>query len=119
MPDELNNILSNDGKEIGPDKLLGYLNNELSAGDAHEVEKHMADDPFVNDAVEGLEAFGNKNELQTYVQQLNRDLQQQLDKKKKRREKRRLKEQPWIYFAIILVLLLIIIAYLVIKKTRG
>ena len=75
----------------------------------------MADDAFINDAVEGLDTFNNKKDLSLYVEQLNRSLKQQLDKKKKRREKLNLKEQPWIYFAIILLLLLIIISYILVK----
>ena len=54
MSDELKNILSNLNKDIEQNKLLDYLNKKLSAADAHELEKQMADDEFMNDAVEGL-----------------------------------------------------------------
>ncbi|MBK7434683.1 MAG: hypothetical protein IPI66_12840 [Chitinophagaceae bacterium] len=116
MSKELKDILSNLNKEIEQDKLLDYLNKKLSAGEAHELEKQMADDEFMNDAVEGLGEVKNKKDLSAYVDQLNRDLQKQLDKKKKRREKRRIKEQPWVYFTIVLLLLLIVISYILIKK---
>ena len=91
MSDDLKDILSNLNKEIEQDKLLDYLNKKLPASEAHEVEKQMADDDFMNDAVEGLEKFNNKKDLGLYVQQLNHDLQKQLNKKNKRREKRKLK----------------------------
>ena len=94
MNDDLKNILSNLNIEIEQDKLLDYLNKNLPASEAHEVEKQMADDDFMNDAVEGLEKFNNKKDLGLYVQQLNHNLQKQLIKKNKRREKRKLKEQP-------------------------
>lgn len=116
MSEGLKDILSNLNNEIEQEKLLEYLNKELPAGEAHEVEKLMADDAFVNDAMEGLESFPNKKDLSAYVQQLNRDLQKQLEKKKKRREKRRLKDQPWIYVTIIVVLMIIVICYLLMKK---
>ena len=116
MNDELKNILSNLNNEIEQDKLLDYLNKNLPASEAHEVEKQMADDDFMNDAVEGLEKFNNKKDLGLYVQQLNHDLQKQLSKKNKRREKRKLKEQPWVYFAIILLLVMAVICFIVIKK---
>jgi hypothetical protein len=119
MSDELKNILSNLNKEIEQEKLLDYLNKKLSAPDAHEVEKQMADDEFINDAVEGLESFKNRKNLSLYVEQLNQGLKQQLEKKKKRKEKRRLKEQPWTYFTIILLLILVVICYVLVKRYLG
>ena len=115
MSDNLKDILSNLNNEIEQEKLLDYLNKKLSATEAHELEKQMADDPFINDAVEGLDEFRNKKDLSLYVEQLNRNLKQQLDKKKMRRQKQKLKDQPWVYFAIILLLLLIIISYVLVK----
>ena len=116
MSDELKDILSNLNKDIEQEKLLDYLNKKLSASEVHEVEKQMADDEFMNDAVEGLDDFKNKKELSLYVEQLNLDLKKQLDKKKRKKEKRRLKEQPWIYFTIVLLLVLIVICNILIRK---
>ncbi len=116
MSDELKDILSNLNKDIEQEKLLDYLNKKLSASEAHELEKQMADDEFVNDAVEGLEQFKNKQDLALYVQQLNNDLKKQLGKKKQRKEKRKLKEQPWLYFSIVLLLVLIVICFVLVKK---
>ncbi|HMU10158.1 MAG TPA: hypothetical protein PKC54_09140 [Ferruginibacter sp.] len=116
MSDELKDILSNLNKDIEQEKLLDYLNKKLSASEAHELEKLMADDEFVNDAVEGLEEFKNKKDLSLYVQQLNNDLKKHLDKKKQRKEKRKLKEQPWLYFSIVLLLVLIVICFVLVRK---
>lgn len=116
MSDNLKDILSNLNKEIEQDKLLDYLNKQLPNTEAHEVEKQMADDPFVNDAVEGLSSFNNKKDLSAYVNQLNHDLQRQIQKKKTRKEKRKLKDEPWVYFSIILLLLLCILGYVLVKK---
>lgn len=116
MSDDLKDILSNLNKDIEQDKLLDYLNKKLPAAEAHEVEKQMADDEFMNDAVEGLENFKDKKDMLLLVQQLNEDLKKQTQKKKQKKEKRKLKEQPWLYFTIILILLLAIIGYVIIKK---
>jgi hypothetical protein len=116
MSDDLKDILSNLNKDIEQDKLLDYLNKKLSAAEAHEVEKQMADDEFMNDAVEGLENFKNKESLSLLVEQLNKDLKKQTEKKKLKKEKRKLKDQPWLYITIVTLLLLVIIGYLVIKK---
>jgi anti-sigma factor RsiW len=119
MSKDLKDILGNLNKDIEQEKLLDYLNKNLSADEAHEVEKQMADDEFMNDAMEGLENFKNKKDLSLLVQQLNADLKKQTAKKKARKEKRRLKDQPWLYITIITLFLLIIIGYLVIKKYLG
>ena len=116
MSDDLKDILSNLNKDIEQEKLLDYLNKKLPAAEAHEVEKQMADDEFMNDAVEGLEHFKNKESLSLLVEQLNRDLKKQTGKKKQQKEKRKLKDQPWIYIAVITLLLLIIISFVLIKK---
>lgn len=116
MSKDLKDILSNLNKDIEQDKLLSYLNKNLSAAEAHELEKQMADDEFMNDAVEGLESFKNKSDVSLLVQQLNAELKKQTAKKKARKEKRKLKDQPWLYIAIVTLLLLIIVSYIVIKK---
>jgi cytochrome c-type biogenesis protein CcmH/NrfG len=116
MSDELKDILGNSNKDIDNQKLMDYLSKQLSKQDSHEVEKLMADDDFMNDAVEGLQQFGDARKMTTSVEDLNRELQKQIAKKKKRKEKRRLKEQPWVYFTIILLLLLAIVSYVLVKK---
>lgn len=116
MSDNLKDILSNLNKDIEQDKLLDYLNKNLSAAEAHEVEKQMADDEFMNDAMEGLENFKNKKEVSLMVQQLNSELKKQTEKKKAKKEKRKLKDQPWLYISLVTLLMLVIVAYIVIRK---
>jgi uncharacterized membrane protein YidH (DUF202 family) len=62
-----------------------------------------------------LEAFGNKEELQRYVNQLNKDLKLYLQSKRERREKKRIRENPWTYLAILLILAFLILAYVVLQ----
>ncbi len=116
MSDDLKNILNNSNKDIDNQKLMDYLSKQLSKQDSHDLEKMMADDEFMNDAVEGLEQFSNVKKLPLSVEQLNRDLQKQLAKKKSRKEKRKIKDQPWVYFTIILLLVLTIICFVIVKR---
>jgi hypothetical protein len=116
MSNELFNILSHSNKDIDNQKLMDYISGKLSDQEKHEVEKLMADNDLLNDAIEGLSNMKDKNKLQAYVDQLNRSLHNQLEEKKARREKKRLQEYPWIYFAIVLILLLCIIAFLIIRQ---
>jgi anti-sigma factor RsiW len=117
MSNDLLDILSNSNDKINNQKLIDYLNDELSAKEKHEVEKWMSDNDMVNDAVEGLQHVKNKKNLQAYVEQLNKNLQNQLEQKKQQQQKRKLREYPWIYFAIVLILLLCIVAYVIIRKS--
>jgi hypothetical protein len=116
MKNELKDILSNSSKDIDNQQLMDYLSNQLSKTESHEIEKNMADDAFMNDAVEGLQEIENKKNMQAYVEQLNNDLQKQIAKNKNRKEKRRLKDQPFTYVTIIIILILVIVSFLVLKR---
>jgi hypothetical protein len=116
MTDDLKNILSNSNKDIDNQQLMDYLRKQLSKADNHEVEKNMADDEFMNDAVEGLQNFDTKKDVQAYIIELHNELQKQLLKKKKRKDKHRIKDQPWVYLAILIILILLILCFVVVKK---
>jgi len=116
MKDDLLKILSNNNKDIDQQRLMDYLQGKLSPEESHEVEKMMAENDLVGDAMEGLQDIPNKRDIQTYVEQLNRGLQKSLTKKRQRRKKRRLKEGPWGYVAIIVIVMLCIAAYYVVRK---
>lgn len=116
MNKDLLNILSNSNKEIDNQQLMDYLSGRLSGPQEHEVEMSMADSDFMNDAVEGLQAVTRQNEIQTYVEQINKDLHKKIQKKKGRREKRRLKEEPWGYVAILVIILLCIAGVFLVRK---
>jgi hypothetical protein len=115
MNKDLMNILTHSSKDIDNQKLMDYISGKLSGKERHEIEKLMVDSEFLNDAVEGLGNIQDKQKLLEYIEQLNKDLQNHLQKKKMRREKGRMKEYPWIYFTIALILILCIIAYFVIR----
>ena len=108
-------ILSNSNKDIDNQKLMDYLSGKLTGEALHEVERSMADNEFLNDAVEGLQQIGNKKDMQTYVDQLNASMQKTLEKKKSRRLKRRLKEEPWGLLAVIIILVLCVLGFIVIR----
>ena len=116
MSNDLKDILSNSNKDIDNQQLMDYLSNQLSKADSHAIEKGMADDEFMNDAVEGLQKMEHPKDVQAYVEQLNKDLHKQIAKNKNRKEKRTLKEQPYTYFTIIIILILVVISFIVLKK---
>ena len=119
MHEDLLNILSDSNKDIDNQKLMDYISGKLSKQEAHELEKEMADNELMNDAVEGLRSIKDQHAIQSYVEQLNKNLHTQLQHKKAKRQKRRLRDQPFVYIAIVLVLALIVITYMVIHKLQA
>ena len=116
MADELLNILSNSNKDIDNQKLMDYLSGKLPENEKHEVEVWMTENEFANEAVEGLQEFKGKKDLQKYVDQLNKELNQYIQQKKNRRERKNLKENPWMYVTIFLILVLAVIGYMIIHQ---
>jgi ATP-dependent Zn protease len=116
MTDDLLNILSNSNKDIDNQKLMDYLSGKLSAEEKHEFEKTLVDSEIFNDAVEGLEEFKSKEQLNLFVEQLNSNLKKQLDKRKNKKEKRAIKGISWLQITIVLIIIIILIAFFVIWK---
>lgn len=111
---DLKDILNEDD-ELRNEDLLKYLQGELPPEDRHKLEKQMADCSFVDDAVEGLQAIGNKASIESYVEDLNRQLHKQVATKKLRKDKRRLRDNPWVVVAVVVVLGLCILGYVVVR----
>lgn len=115
MNPDLLNILSNSNKDIDNQKLMDYLSGKLSEKEKHEVEQLVSDSNFIHDAMEGLEKISGKKDLKSYVDQLNKELHEQLQKKSRRPERRKLVEYPWIWLALILILIFCVAGYLIIR----
>ena len=116
MSGNLKDILSHLSSEVDQETLLLYLQGKLSESQQHEVEKKLMQDEFNEDALEGLQAIKDKEQLQYMVEMLNRDLKKKTARKKKRREKMRYKDQPWLYISLLILILLIVLSYIVIRR---
>lgn len=116
MSANLKDILASLNNEVDQEKLLQYLSGQMPQQEQHELEKQLSEDPFLADAMEGLQSFKNSTEAELMVYQLNASLKKQLAKKEKRRKKRSPGDQTYTYYAIVLLLLLAVIAYLVVRK---
>ena len=114
---DLGNILANDD-QLNEEQLRRYIAGNADADEIHAVEKQMADDDFVNDAVEGLQDFTSNVKLEDYVTQLNKKLHQQLELPKERKKKRDIKNLTWVVVAVIVILLLCIIGAWIIRLQR-
>jgi len=114
MHENLLNILSDSNKDIDNQKLMDYISGKLSEEQKHEVEKWMADNPFLSEAVEGLQRAGREKSTAA-VDQLNKQLKIYLQQRKKKRSARLLPVNFWSYVAVLLILLIVVIVYLFIR----
>ncbi len=116
MNNNLKDILANSNKDFDNQQLMDYLSQQLAAKESHDIEIKMAADDFTNDAIEGLQEIKKKKDLPLYVNQINKDFQEQLNKGKKRKAKRTIKHQGYTYFAVLLIILLLIICINLLRK---
>ena len=116
MQENLKDILSHLTTDIDQETLLLYLQDKLPVEKKHEVEKTLASNEFANDALEGLQQFGDKKQIAHLVESLNRDLKKKIEKKNLRREKLKLKDQSWLYVAIFIFIILIVLSYMIIHR---
>jgi hypothetical protein len=97
------------------DELIQYLQENLSPEEMHEIEMQMADSAFVNDAVEGLQAFQDKENIAKITQQLNKELIKKTSKKKKRKGLKSYQQQDWIQLIAIIIILLCLLSYFMVQ----
>ena len=116
MKEKFKDILSNLSTDIDQETLLLYLQGKLPDDKKHQVEKQLMKDNFDEDAIDGLQEFRDKEQLQFLVESLNRDLRKKTEKKKKRRDRMRIKDQPLLYISILILVILIALAYIVINR---
>ena len=114
--EDLINIWNADD-ELNEDELMNYIKKKSSAGEEHNIEEKMADSPFVNDAVEGLQNFSSTEKVNKYVQQINEDLHKHFHTKKFRRKKT-IPNLSWEIIAVITTILLCLLGYVIIEMMR-
>ncbi len=113
MENNKTNIANQDATD--QEKMLQYLNDQLSHIESHQLESEMESDPFTYEAMEGLQQVDN-NKIPEVIDQLNISLRKEIKAKKRKKRNQIFSNQNWVFFAVILVLILLIISYLVMKK---
>ncbi len=113
MENNKTNIANQDATD--QEKMLQYLNDQLSHIESHQLESEMESDPFTYEAMEGLQQVDN-NKIPEVIDQLNISLRKEIKAKKRKKRNQIFSNQSWVFFAVILILILLIISYLVMKK---
>jgi len=116
---DLRDILHDNEEHLNEDELMSYLQGSLSEDDKHAFEKKIETSAFVNDAIDGLKTIRNKQEINDYVHQLNKNLEKQLALKKQHKEKRSIKYMPWVILTVLVILVICVIAYVVIHFYKN
>ncbi|MFP5042461.1 hypothetical protein [Parasediminibacterium sp. JCM 36343] len=111
----IKDILSNHTAKVSNEQLIDYANHNLPATDAHDIEKNMLDDPFMADAMEGLQAMQSKEQISQSIAALNQQLQKTIAAKTKRKKKRGIPSNQWVLVAIGIVLVLCVLGYFVLR----
>lgn len=114
MEGNLKDILSHLSTEIDQETLLLYLQGKLSPEKQHEVEKHILENEFAAEALEGLKGFRDQEKITILVNQLNQDLR--LKAAGKRKRKKESAAEPWLVIALVMIMVLIVISYLIIHQ---
>ncbi len=65
---------------ISREDILNYLNRKLSEKDRYEFEKSMLEDPFLNDAVEGLQSMEDPEAIGSILDQLDLEVSTRVEK---------------------------------------
>jgi len=116
MSSELFDILSHSNKDIDNQKLMDYLSGKLSEKEKYELERLVAGNNFVQDALEGLESVQDPAKVKAHVNELKHDLQKQLKHATHNRKRSRIQQYPWIYLTIVLILVICVVGYLIIHQ---
>ncbi len=99
--------------------ILRYAAGNMSDAEARELEARSLEDPFLADAMEGIESGPDKARMEQLAYSLNQDLKRRLNSKQKRKRWIGFETPVWWPWITLILLMLIIIAYLFIRKLSG
>lgn len=99
----------------GPEALINYFNDQLSAAEKRKMEEMMTDDPLIGDAVEGLHQLQEINELENINQSLERMIDRKIGKKNKKKVLKAMRYPLWMILLITITLLAILGGYVLIS----
>lgn len=100
-------------------EILRYASGQMSDEEARRLEARSLADPFLADALEGLEQTADTKRLEQLAYSLNRDLKKRLEKKKRINRWIGFAPPAWWPWSLLILLLLITIAYLFIQKLSS
>lgn len=98
---------------LSEQELLDYLNGRLDEEKARWVDAHIKGCEFCQDAVEGLAAMKNKEEIPIIVKQIHNQLRHELQSHQSKEKK--VKMYAWLSALVFIILLILIIAFMAVQ----
>lgn len=95
---------------LSEQQLMDYLNGKLNEEEMHVIEAHVADCEFCSDAMEGLSAVKNKNEIPLILRQIHNQLRHELQSHQSKT--RKVKMYSWLAALVFIILLILLIAFM-------
>lgn len=96
-------------------KFLDSLKGSLSDTGRAQFENQSPEDPFLKDAMEGLQEMENREDLPKVVNHLNQQLRHHLSHHKSSKIKKGIRYGNWIYWSIGVILLMALVGFLVLR----
>ena len=115
MTEEKNDKNQGESPNAVLQKMLEGFRESLSDAERAQFEQGSPEDPFLQDAAEGLHGMENRQDLHKVISSLNQQLHHHLAHNKSNRRKKDLRYGEWIYWSIGLILLLALAAFLVLR----
>lgn len=100
---------------IDEDRLLAYIGGTMPPDEQHLLEEILEEDPFLNDAVEGLSEIHDKEQLHAIAAQINDRLKKQIQHRRKHRRNRPKLTDRWGWIFVLIILVLVLTGWWVIK----
>lgn len=102
---------------IDEEQLLAYIDGTMPPAEQHMLEEILEENPFLNDAVEGLAEIHDKEQLKAIATQINHQLRRQVKSRRQgRRRRHRAKlTDHWGWIFVVIILLLALTAWWVIR----
>ena len=97
---------------VTEEALIAYINNKLSPDEKQQLEKLLQEDPFAQDALEGLQSSTNRASVTTSISSLNKKVRERSGLKERKKLQIHWANYAW---AAVLVGLLIAIGFVMIN----
>ncbi|MFM7672528.1 MAG: hypothetical protein ACKO6Q_08070 [Bacteroidota bacterium] len=107
------------GPAIDPQEIIRYTSGQMSDAEAQALEARALEDPFLADALEGVDQVTDKVRLEQMAYALNQDLKRRLSGKRKKNRWIGFEMPGWFPWVILILLILITTIFLYIRKLGG
>ena len=114
MAEETNDRIPADPDKKLPASLDIHLRNIMHDKNLNQFRDQLPAE-FLSDASEGLDHVNDKKQLDSVLQQLNKQMHQHLKPKKVHKRRHYIGNLSWTYWAIILIFLLTIIGFIIVR----